>query len=166
MLWGTLYRTRRDAPHTFDRTTSVLHRILFVAYFAVLPVAALFTKTAFGISWTWAYAAGFAIFVAGTRFVRIETRVTDWLGRISYSIYLFHVILFTAIEWWLLRQPLGSVWRTQPFALYVAVGLVIVLAAATLTYTLVEKPGIWLGHRLASRWERRAKPLPAAAVTG
>jgi peptidoglycan/LPS O-acetylase OafA/YrhL len=166
MLWGTLYRSRRDAPHAFDRTTSVLYRTLFVAYLAVLPVAALFTKTAFGISWTWAYAAGFAIFVAGTRFVRIETRVTDWLGRISYSIYLFHVIVFTAIEWWLLQQPIGSVWRTQPFALYVAAGLVVVLAAATLTYALVEKPGIWLGHRLASRWERRAKPLPTAAVTG
>jgi peptidoglycan/LPS O-acetylase OafA/YrhL len=161
MLWGTLYRSRIDARHAFDRTTSALYRVLFVAYLAVLPIASLFTKTAFAASWTWVYVAGILIFIAGTRFVRMQTRVTDWLGRISYSIYLFHVILFTAIEYWLLKQPIGSIWRTQPFALYVVAGLAIVFAASTLTYVLVEKPGMRLGHRLASRWERRAQP-PAA----
>jgi peptidoglycan/LPS O-acetylase OafA/YrhL len=162
MLWGTLYRSRMDAPHAFDRTTSALYWMLLVAYLAVLPIAAPFTKTAFGTSWTWAYAAGFAIFVAGTRFVRVETRMTDWLGRISYSIYLFHVIVFTAIEWWLLQHPVGSAWRTQPFALYVAAGVVAVLAASTLSWALVEKPGMRLGHRLASRLERHANPLRAS----
>ena len=43
------------------------------------------------------------------------------------------------------------------------VGLVAVLAASSLTYVLVEKPGMRLGHRLAARWERRAAPPSAAA---
>jgi len=158
MLWGTLYRIRVDTPRAFDQATSVLYWMLFVAYLVVLPVASLFTKSAFGASWTWAYAIGFAIFIAGTRFVRIETRVTDWLGRISYSIYLFHVIVFTAIEWLLLQQPVGSVWRTQWLALYVASGLVAMLALSTLSYLLAEKPGMRFGHRLALRWETRAEP--------
>jgi len=40
------------------------------------------------------------------------------------------------------------------------------LAIATLTYALVEKPGMRLGHRLAMRWEARAAPAPAATATG
>jgi peptidoglycan/LPS O-acetylase OafA/YrhL len=89
--------------------------------------------------------------------------VTDWLGRISYSTYLFHVIVFMAIEWWLLRQPAGSWWRTQPFGLYAASGLVVVLAVASLVYAAVEKPGMRLGHRLAAAWERRGVRRAAAA---
>ena len=93
----------------------------------------------------------------GTRVVRIETRLTDWLGRISYSIYLFHVIVIMAIEWWLLRRtPEGSPWRTQHVGVYTAIGVAVTLAVASLVYRFVEKPGIRLGHRLAERWQQRA----------
>ena len=68
--------------------------------------------------------------------MRIETRVTDWLGRISYSIYLFHVIVFLGMEWWLLRQPEDSGWRTHAFGVYAGVGLLVVLAVASVVYRL------------------------------
>jgi peptidoglycan/LPS O-acetylase OafA/YrhL len=32
---------------------------------------------------------------------------------------------------------------------------------STLTFVFVEKPGMRLGRRLASRWETRAERLPA-----
>ena len=97
------------------------------------------------------YVAGFAIFIVGTRWLRIGTRVTDWLGRISYSVYLFHLVVFLTIEWWLLKQPAGSPWRTQALGVYVATATAIVLVVATLVYYSIEKPGIRVGHRLAAR---------------
>ncbi|MET0231289.1 MAG: acyltransferase [Rhodanobacteraceae bacterium] len=153
MLWGTLYRHRVDASgarRPMDRVANVLFRALLAGYVVVLPILAKGTASPFVLAWLWTYVIGFAIFLAGTRVVRIEARVTDWLGRISYSTYLFHVIVFMAIEWWLLRQPQGSPWRTQPFAVYLAAGVGVVLAVATLTHALVEKPGIWLGRRVSS----------------
>ena len=110
------------------------------------------------------YALGFVIFLAGTRVVRIETRLTDWLGRISYSIYLFHVIVFLAIEWWLLRrQPAGSIWRTQHIGIYTLLGLASTLAVASIVYRCVEKPGMRLGHRLAERWQPGRETLAIVA---
>ena len=169
MLWGTLYRSHVDARaalRKLDGIANVLFWTLLAGYVVVLPLLAWKTSTAYMQNSLWTYVIGFAIFLVGTRLVRIETRVTDWLGRISYSIYLFHVIVFMTLQWWLLRLPASSVWRTQPFWMYVAAGLIVVLAIATLTYTLVEKPGMRLGHRLAMRWEARAAPAPAATATG
>ena len=102
------------------------------------------------------YSIGFLIFLVGTRFVRIETRLTDWLGRISYSIYLFHVIVFLAIEWWLLRQPRGIAVAHAACRRLCGDGVAAMLAVASLVYRFVERPGIRLGHRLAERWQQRA----------
>ena len=156
MFCGALFRSRwGGAVGRRDRVADALLGALVFIYVLALPIGAwLATGSKHNTPLT--YAIGFAIFMLGTRVVRIETRVSDWLGRISYSIYLFHVIVFTAIEWWLLKQPAGSAWRTQHLGLYSAVGLAAVLAVASLTYRLVEKPGIRLGHRLATAWQQRA----------
>ena len=159
MLWGTLYRSRVDASaarRQMDRVANGLFWTLLAGYVVFLPILAKWTASPFVFAWLKTYVIGFAIFLAGTRIVRIETRVTDWLGRISYSTYLFHVIVFMAIEWWLLQQAQGSVWRTQAFAVYVAAGVVVVLVVATVTHALVEKPGIWLGRRIAAWSQARA----------
>ena len=155
MFCGALFRSRwDDGVGARDRLADVLLGALVVVYVLVLPTGAwLVLGPQHNTPLT--YAVGFAIFMLGTRVLRIETRVSDWLGRISYSIYLFHVIVFTAIEWWLLKQPAGSAWRTQHLGVYSAVGLAAVLVVASLSYRLVEKPGIRLGHRLATAWQER-----------
>ena len=155
MFTGALLRSRwDDTVGRRDRIADLLLGGLIVTYVLVLPIGAWLV---FGPQHNMplTYAIGFAIFMLGTRAVRIETRVSDWLGRISYSIYLFHVIVFTAIEWWLLKQPAGSTWRTQHLGVYAAVGLAAVLVIASLSYRLVERPGIRLGHRLATTWQER-----------
>jgi peptidoglycan/LPS O-acetylase OafA/YrhL len=156
MLCGALLRSRADTPaHQRDRIAAVLLAALVVCYVVLLPIA---EKLAYGTRYNelLTYAIGFLIFLAGTRLVRIETRLTDWLGRISYSIYLFHVIVFLAIDWWLLRQPAGSAWRVQHVGVYTATGLAATLVVASLVYRFVEKPGIRLGHGLAAAWQARA----------
>ena len=157
MLWGTAYRLDAIAQRQ-DRFAASLLRALGAFYLLVLPVAA--TLAIRVPNYTIAYALGFAIFIAGTRFVRIETRLTDWLGRISYSIYLFHAVVFEAIYLILLRQPVDSVWRTQHLAVYLLINVLATLAIAAIVFRCVEKPAIRLGHRLAARIEDRAARTP------
>ena len=151
MLWGTLYRLdTRD-----DRLATCAFWGLGILYSLVLPVAAMLVGKPLP-SYTVSYALAFIVFIAGTRFVRIETRLGDWLGRISYSIYLFHPIVFQPIYWWLMAQPADSAWRTQHLAVYLGLNVALTLVVASLVFRFVERPMIRLGHRLATRYEARA----------
>ena len=154
MLWGTLYRFALDR-HDDDRLARFAFWGLGMFYLVVLPLGASIAGKPLP-NYTVSYALAFLVFIGGTRFLRIETRLTDWLGRISYSIYLFHPIVFQPIYLWLLTQPTGSTWRTQHLAVYLIVNLALTLAAAALVFRFVERPMIRLGHRLAARYEQRA----------
>ena len=162
MLWGALYRL--DATGAADRFGSAMLRALAVFYALVLPIGAVLATHA--QSYTIPYALALVIFLLGTRVWRIQTRLTDWLGRISYSIYLFHPIVFQPIYLWLMQQPAGSPWRTQHLAVYLVVNLVLTLLAASLVFRFVERPAIRLGHRLATRYEQKASRRKAAPDHG
>jgi peptidoglycan/LPS O-acetylase OafA/YrhL len=157
MFWGALYRLNADEGGR-DRVAASIMMALAAFYLIALPVgAALAIDTV--PRYTVSYALGFLVFLAGTRFVRIETRLTDWLGRISYSIYLLHPVVAQLLYFWLMRRPVDSPWRTQHLAAYLLAVLVLTLAAATLAYRYVEAPAIRLGHRLAARVERARVPV-------
>jgi peptidoglycan/LPS O-acetylase OafA/YrhL len=151
MFWGTLYR--------FDLRGERIARLVFlgvgIVYVLALPIASMAIGKSLPI-YTVSYAIGFLVFIAGTRIARIETRLTDWLGRVSYSTYLFHPIVFYPIWSWLMHQPVASPWRTQHLAVYLVANLVLTLIAASLVFRFVERPMIRLGHRLATRYEQRA----------
>lgn len=172
MLCGTLYRScivgtaaRDDAWLRFGV------RGLFAYYLVVLPAGAVW---AVGVhdNAALSYALGLLVFVLGASVVRIATRLTDWLGRVSYSIYLLHPVVLYALLWWLLRQPQGSWWRTRHLGWYLLVNAGLTVALATIVYRLVEQPGIRLGRRCADAWMRRgsrASPAgggQASAVAG
>ncbi len=151
MFFGALYRMQATAGA--DRVASSILKALAIFYALALPAGALLAVHKVP-TYTIAYALGFLVFVAGTRVVRVETALTDWLGRISYSIYLLHPIVAELLYLWLLRQPVASPWRAQPLAAYLAVVTALTLCAAALAYRFVEAPAIRLGHRLAARRER------------
>ncbi len=167
MLCGALFRSRWSATAaTRDRVADALLAAMVVCYVVLLPAAAMLSVGPKN-SEPATYAIGFLIFLAGTRLVRIETRLTDWLGRISYSIYLFHAIVFLAMEWWLLRKvPVDAALRTQHIGVYAAAGLAATLVVASVTYRFVEKPGIRLGHRLAERWQQHALGRAGTVASG
>jgi peptidoglycan/LPS O-acetylase OafA/YrhL len=136
---------------------------LFAFYLMVFPFCAVLVA-GFERNAAIAYALGVLLFVVGVSVVRIATRLTDWLGRISYSIYLFHPVVFMSLLWWLQRLPATSPWRNLHLGIYLLVNALLTAALATLVYRFVEKPGIELGRRCAARWSRRrpvaAQPLP------
>ncbi len=65
-----------------------------------------------------------------------------WLGRISYSVYLWHLPMLVALE--RLARPLNLPWWMT-----LALGLLATLLTAQLSYVFVERPGMRLGARLA-----------------
>lgn len=69
----------------------------------------------------------------------LEHPVMRWIGRLSYSIYLweFFFVYYAGVE-----RTLG-VWQTFP------VNLIASVACAAASYYLIERPLVRLGHRLA-----------------
>ena len=163
MLWGTLYRlhANRDGD---DRFALQALRGLGIFYGLVLPIAvalAIHKLPNYAVP----YALAFGVFIAGTTIARIETRVTDWLGRISYSVYLFHAIVCQVYLIWLLRQPADSIWRTQHIAAYLVANFALTLIVASVVFRFVEQPTIRLGHRIAARLERRKRASASGGTT-
>ena len=81
----------------------------------------------------------------------LKARPIQFLGRISYSIYMVHVLIVGGIVIALNRLlPLAfhrNVLNYWTGDLLVAATIVTVLGAATATYTYVEEPGRLFGRR-------------------
>lgn len=138
-----------------------LTRQVPAAYLAVSCVAILCTASAAHGDWRLTTVITVAaIFLAGRRNAMgrwLADPVSQFLGRISYSLYLCH--------------PLFG-WSAQSFALRylnqwgaLVVGLAVSIVSAWLTYRLVERPGITLSHRVslsAASSDRAASRVSAA----
>ncbi|HEY6543989.1 MAG TPA: acyltransferase [Dokdonella sp.] len=158
MFCGTLYRhVVFDRGARGDGWLRIGVAALFAYHLVVLPVAAV-AAIGFERNATIPYALGSLLFIVGTRIVPLAHRATDWLGRVSYSIYLFHPIVFMSLLWWLLRQPADSWWRSGHLGAYLLVNVVLTLLVAGLVHRWVEQPGIALGRRMARWWQRRTVP--------
>jgi peptidoglycan/LPS O-acetylase OafA/YrhL len=85
----------------------------------------------------------------------LDNAIMRWLGTVSYSMYLWHFVVWTAGGW------LG---RPSFLPLYVAT-VVITTLCASLTYALIERPGIRLGAALLrGRFARPSPQLDANAA--
>jgi peptidoglycan/LPS O-acetylase OafA/YrhL len=94
---------------------------------------------------------GFALWVIATALHphSWSTRLLEWpvlkfFGRLSYSIYLWHVLFFV-----LAYDPSGVTWHPILFLTERPWKYIASLAAALISYYFIEKPMIRLGHRLA-----------------
>jgi len=86
---------------------------------------------------------------------RTVPSVFTWLGRISYSLYLLHVIVLVALPH--VVPDVGT--HGGLFRAAVGVGyLAVALGTAWLAYRMVELPGQRLGRWLAARLEPRPVP--------
>lgn len=73
----------------------------------------------------------------------LGTRLLALIGLISYGIYLWHQLLIDVLQ----RHVPAFRSFASPYPQFAASVLGAALAAATITYLLVERPGISLGHR-------------------
>lgn len=98
----------------------------------------------------------FCLILADRPFSFFVNRVTNHLGKISYSIYLFHFVALHVVLWGRnsLQWPTsGSVPR---FLLAFVCVVALTCAAAELTFRLVERRGQDLGRRLIRSLQRRS----------
>jgi peptidoglycan/LPS O-acetylase OafA/YrhL len=87
----------------------------------------------------------------------------QWLGQRSYSLYLWHfpVILTVFGRGALIRPP-----ETDHRALRIVLAAVLTVVVASLSYSLVEVPGIQKGRALAKRFRTGQKAVTADEPIG
>jgi peptidoglycan/LPS O-acetylase OafA/YrhL len=93
-----------------------------------------------------------------TRF--LELKPLRYLGRLSYSVYLWHVLFFSTT-----LPYAGITWPPLVFAGQRPWRYIFALGAAMLSYHLLEKPLMRLGHKLAPPATAGHADLGAATVT-
>ncbi|GAB1691379.1 acyltransferase family protein [Krasilnikovia sp. M28-CT-15] len=107
-----------------------------------------------------AVAATFAVAYAMRR--RAVPRILAWLGTISYSLYLLHVVVLGQVT--RLMPDLAS----RPAPLRVVAGgafLLLALGVAAVSQRLVERPGQALGRRLLRALEGAPGPARSVPIT-
>ncbi|MBV9813387.1 MAG: acyltransferase [Acetobacteraceae bacterium] len=107
-----------------------------------------------------AYGGGMALFLFGLFVVPLTSSVLTWIGRRSYSVYLFHAtatLVVIRVVWFVLPR-LGD--ATYPLAAIASIALV--MAVSHVVYEWVELPAIQFGHRIARG--RAARVLKDAPV--
>ncbi|WP_312240031.1 acyltransferase [Pantoea sp.] len=77
----------------------------------------------------------------------LSNRVSTWLGDVSYSVYLLHLLIVIPTVAIMLRDYQLLLAGPLRFLCVAVISLPLVYLLATLLYRLVEKPGIQLGKR-------------------
>jgi peptidoglycan/LPS O-acetylase OafA/YrhL len=124
---GTLQRRWAAALVVFS-----LAGMLVAAYFPQLSFLRLSLHMRYGVL--------FALFALGLRNWQprlLVNPVIGWIGKVSYSGYLIHLALMTAV-------PIPHANYLEAFLAVTAATLFL----STITYLCVEEPGIWLGRQV------------------
>jgi peptidoglycan/LPS O-acetylase OafA/YrhL len=88
----------------------------------------------------------------------------QYLGKISYSVYLTHWAVLWPLSYWI--QPAdGSRYVSLPrLGLVFLLEVPLAMLVSTATYYLIEQPGQELGKRIIKRLEQAPQPRTPAYV--
>ena len=161
MFWGALFRCWHDrdqtgGAHPFSRAVLVVF-ILFPLGVCILPLinwifythlpSALASKLSVFMP---PVSVGLGLFILLSTKIQINSRFTTWLGEISYSMYLFHPLVFYTL-FALLRDNRLPWLANAHLAVYLIMTILCTIALSSLIYYAVEKPMIKLGRKLSIR---------------
>ena len=155
MFWGAYFRIVYDDTKGFRESvrrnrqvwTLVALTLLIVLIGGPRQFRFLIHPSA---NWFSAYVVAPLLFCLWVAWLRIQNRLFAWLGRISYSIYLFHYMLLFPLASWVAWESNGAL-RGWPLPLYLLVILLITIAVSAAIFYAVELPAIAMGKRLTGR---------------
>jgi peptidoglycan/LPS O-acetylase OafA/YrhL len=98
-----------------------------------------------------AYPLATMIFFAGAMLFRIRFRPLVWTGKISYSIYLLHPVLFYTVYWYLVHLPADNWMRNQYLGIYIVGIALLTFGVSSITFLVIERPMMNFGAWLTSR---------------
>jgi peptidoglycan/LPS O-acetylase OafA/YrhL len=111
------------------------------------------------------YLGGFSLFAVAAAVVVVAAVDTEWggnhvlrlpalqlLGRVSYGLYLWHLLVFYAVRRWADDVPIVP---------RIALALAVSLAVTTLSHWVVERPALRLKRRFAA-----PRPTPVGTAPG
>jgi peptidoglycan/LPS O-acetylase OafA/YrhL len=155
MFWGAYFRIVYDDTKGF-RESIKRNRKIWILAGLTLVILAVGGSRQFRFlihpsrTWFSAYVIGPVVFCIWVAWLRMQNRVFAWLGRISYSIYLFHHVVMIPLVSWVAWESNAAL-RGWPIALYVIFTLLLTIAVSAGVFYAVELPAIRLGKRLAGR---------------
>ncbi len=165
MFWGAYFRVVYDETNSF-RGALRRERKFWILLCLTIVILALGGARQFRFfihpsrNWFSPYVVGPLLFWVWIGYLQIRTAALAWVGKISYSLYLFHLVVATPLVWFVARTS-NPAWRGWPIALYLAPTLLLAVVVSAGVYYAVELPAIALGKRIAGR--RGADPGVQAA---
>jgi peptidoglycan/LPS O-acetylase OafA/YrhL len=150
MVGGAIIR-RVDEDRPQDHMLIVRGAAIMIAAALLIAVCVYHDPVRYQKSWEkdfTANALAIGLFVVFHYGYRIRSVPLAYLGRISYSIYLFHILV-----WELTFRSLSGTFVGAGLTGAAVLTLLLVLltiAASAAIYAVLEKPGIGLGRRLSS----------------
>lgn len=154
MFWGCVWR---DWVIDGVKEARKLGLIWLGAFVVLMPVISLMAYNMdMGFDETWyryllSYYVAATILVACTTKFRLEGAVFSWLGRISYSVYLFHSIIISLVSIYVM--PVFG--KTIPAHGYIVLVVALTLVACHAIYTWIEVPCIKIGRELIRKMDAR-----------
>ncbi len=141
MTWRECYEDRQSGLIVRFR----LHLLLILS----VPIAFIAYYIATGIdlnlSDSIAYLSGIFIFFIGLKFWITPSKGFTYLGKISYSVYLLHPLIFHLF----LRAYRSGIVLSHHVLVYVSICSVATILLAHITYNFIERPAFRLGRRLS-----------------
>jgi peptidoglycan/LPS O-acetylase OafA/YrhL len=158
MFWGGLFRVWYDDRHTRIELGSYSVPVLFLV---VILLTAILLRPVIQISlWViegefWRinnvvpFILGLGLFLVGALFIRLNNRFLVWLGAISYSIYLLHMVAIQILKLIFIDDS-GQLMPLHP-GIYLIMCFAVTIVMSAIVYYAVEKPAIRLGRQLQGR---------------
>ena len=162
MFWGACFRKAYDTPlQTLHiRWRSGTHAQVSLTYKSAVGALTMliFSIALLGAITDWrhhnmvhisssiAYMFGITIFATLATLLKLHIRMFSLLGKVSYSVYLFHGIPLFGFYWLCQRYQLVG-W---PLGLYMIIMIVPLIAMSYASYRFCEEPCVRLAHRLTT----------------
>ena len=155
MFWGAYFRIVYDETGGFRVSVGNNRKVWILVGLTVLILLIGGSRQFRFIThpsreWFSPYVVAPLLFWVWVAWLRVRNKAMAWLGRISYSVYLFHRVVMTPLVCWVALEG-NVVLRGWPMPFYVIPTLLLTILVSAGVYYAVELPAIGYGKRLAGR---------------